>query len=168
VLENDGESYREMLTRRAADLGVDDWVEFDPSYRPLGSLLDLISQATCVVLPYDSDDQITSGVLVDAVAAGRPVIATQFPHAQEILAGGAGLLVPHASPQHLADAMEKVISDRALVANMSMVAASMAPSYRWTSVAADYADLAARVANPSPVTTPAPAFSRVAAFGVGQ
>jgi hypothetical protein len=64
--------------------------------------------------------------------------------------------------------MEQVISDRALVANMSMVAASMAPSYRWTSVAADYADLAARVANPSPVATPPPAFSRVAAFGVGQ
>ena len=168
VLENDGESYRDMLMRRAADLGVDDCVEFDPSYRPLGSLLDLIAQATCVILPYDSDDQITSGVLVDAVAAGRPVIATRFPHAEEILAGGAGLLVPHASPQRLADAMEQVISDRALVANMSMVAASMAPSYRWTSVAADYADLAARVANPSPVATPAPAFSRVAAFGVAQ
>lgn len=168
VLENDGESYREMLIQRAANLGVDDRVEFDPSYRPLGSLLDLIAHATCVVLPYDSDDQITSGVLVDAVAAGRPVIATRFPHADEILAGGAGLLVPHASPRQLADAMEKVITDRAMVANMSMVAASMAPSYRWTSVAADYADLAARVANPSPVSAVAPGLSRVAAFGVGQ
>ena len=168
VLENDGEAYREMLMQRAADLGVDDRVEFDPSYRPLGSLLDLISGATCVVLPYDSDDQITSGVLVDAVAAGRPVIATRFPHATELLTDGPGLLVPHASPYQLADAMEKVITDRAMVANMSMVAATMAPSYRWTSVAADYADLAARVANPSPVATPAPVLSRVAAFGVGQ
>jgi polysaccharide biosynthesis protein PslF len=168
VLENEGESYREMLMQRAADLGVEDWVEFDPSYRPLGSLLDLIAGATCVVLPYDSDDQITSGVLVDAVSAGRPVIATRFPHAEEILAGGAGLLVPHASPEHLADAMEKVVTDRAMVANMSMAAASMAPSYRWTSVAADYADLAARVANPSPAATPAPVFSQAAAFGVGQ
>lgn len=168
VLENDGESYRDMLMQRAVDLGIDDQVEFDPSYRPLGSLLDLISEATCVVLPYDSDDQITSGVLVDAIAAGRPVIATRFPHATEILTDGPGLLVPHASPRHMADAMQKVITDRAMVANMSMVAAAMAPSYRWTSVAADYADLAARVANPSPVSTPVPALSRVAAFGVGQ
>lgn len=168
VLENDGESYRDMLVQRAVNLGIDDQVEFDPSYRPLGSLLDLISEATCVVLPYDSDDQITSGVLVDAIAAGRPVIATRFPHATEILTDGPGLLVPHASPQQLADAMEKVITDGAMVANMSMVAAAMAPAYRWTSVAADYADLAARVANPSPVSAPIPALSRVAAFGVGQ
>jgi len=168
ALENDGESYHDMLMQRAVDLRVHDQVEFDPSYRPLGSLLDLISEATCVVLPYDSDDQITSGVLVDAIAAGRPVIATRFPHATEVLTDGPGLLVSHSSPQKLADAMEKVITDHAMVANMSMVAAAMAPSYRWTSVAADYADLAARVANPSPVSTPVPALSRVAAFGVGQ
>lgn len=167
VLEHSGEAYREMLIRRATALGIEGRVDFDPSYRPLGSLLDLISASTCVVLPYDSDDQITSGVLVDAVAAGRPVIATRFPHAEEILSGGAGLLVPHASPTALADAMEKVATDRGLVANMAMVAATMAPAYRWTSVAADYADLAAQVTNPSPATLRTPAFSRVAAFGVG-
>jgi glycosyltransferase involved in cell wall biosynthesis len=174
VLENDGEAYREMLMARAERLGVADAVEFDPSYRPLGSLLDLIERSTCVVLPYDSDDQITSGVLVDAIAAGRPVIATRFPHAEEILADGAGLLVGHAAPQHLAEAMERVITDRRLVANMSLVAASMAPSYRWTAVAADYADLAARVANPayasqrvSPLASTA-AFGGAASFGGGQ
>lgn len=158
VLENDGEAYRDMLLARAEILGIADSVIFDPSYRPLGSLLELITESTCVILPYDSDDQITSGVLVDAIAAGRPVIATRFPHATEILADGAGLLVSHGSANELADAMERVITDRGLVANMGMLAASMAPSYRWSAVAADYADLAARVANP------------VAAFefGVGQ
>jgi glycosyltransferase involved in cell wall biosynthesis len=150
VLENEGEAYREMLMDRAAQLGIADSVDFDPSYRPLGSLLELISRSTCVVLPYDSDDQITSGVLVDAIAAGRPVIATRFPHAEEVLADGAGLLVSHGSAHELASAMEQVIRDRSLVANMSMLAAAMAPSYRWTSVAADYADLAARVSNPVP------------------
>lgn len=168
VLETDGEAYREMLMDRAASLGIEDYVEFDPSYRPLGSLLELISGSTCVVLPYDSDDQITSGVLVDAVAAGRPVIATTFPHATEILSGGAGLLVPHASPKELAAAMQQVATDRGLVANMAMVAATMAPSYRWTSVAADYADLAARVANPVYATTRAPSLSSFAALGVGK
>lgn len=158
VLENDGEAYRDMLLARAESLGIADSVIFDPSYRPLGSLVELITESTCVILPYDSDDQITSGVLVDAIAAGRPVIATRFPHATEILADGAGLLVSHGSAHELANAMERVITDPGLVANMGMLAASMAPSYRWSAVAADYADLAARVANP------------VAAleFGVGQ
>ena len=37
-------------------------------------------------------------MLVDAVAAGRPVVATAFPHAVELLASGAGLVVPRRDP----------------------------------------------------------------------
>ena len=62
-----------------------DVVSFDDTYRDLASLTELIRSADLVVLPYDSDDQVTSGVLVDAVAAGRPVVATAFPHAVELL-----------------------------------------------------------------------------------
>ena len=136
-----------MLIARAERLGISDMIEFDSSYRPLSSLVDLIGKSTCVVLPYDSDDQITSGVLVDAIAAGRPVIATRFPHAAEVLESGAGLVVNHADPLALAEAMERVVTDRTLVANMAMVAATMAPNYRWPVIAAEYADLAADVAN---------------------
>ena len=32
----------------------------------------LIQSSSVVVLPYDSTDQVTSGVLVDAIACGRP------------------------------------------------------------------------------------------------
>ena len=67
-----GESYRQMLMERAADTSVGDSVSFDDAYRDLPSLTDLIRSADLVVLPYDSTDQVTSGVLVDAVAAGRP------------------------------------------------------------------------------------------------
>ena len=147
VLENEGEAYRNMLIARAEHLGVSDMIEFDSSYRPLSSLVELIGKSTCVVLPYDSDDQITSGVLVDAIAAGRPVIATRFPHAAEVLESGAGLVVNHADSRALAEAMERVVTDRSLVANMAMVAATMAPNYRWSVIAAEYADLAADVAN---------------------
>ena len=38
------------------------------------------------------------GVLVDAVAAGRPVVSTAFPHAVELLASGAGIVVPQRDP----------------------------------------------------------------------
>jgi len=36
-----------------------------------------------VVLPYDSVDQVTSGVLVEAAASSKAVISSSFPHAVE-------------------------------------------------------------------------------------
>src|SRR4029078_2428397 len=72
----EGDRYRDMLIRRSWEKGVAASVTFDDSYRDVTSLTRLIQEATVVVLPYDSRDQVTSGVLVDAIAAGRPVIAT--------------------------------------------------------------------------------------------
>ena len=59
----------------------------------MSSLTALVQSSAVVVLPYDSTDQVTSGVLVDAIAAGRPVVATAFPHAVELLGSGAGIVV---------------------------------------------------------------------------
>ena len=49
------------------------------------SLRSLIRSADVVLLPYESREQICSGVLVEAVSAGKPVVATAFPHAVEQL-----------------------------------------------------------------------------------
>ena len=88
VKARDGERYRRSLEQLAVDLGVDDRVMFDDTYRTVAELGDMIAGADLIVLPYDSPDQVTSGVLVDAVAAGRPVLSTAFPHAVELLHGG--------------------------------------------------------------------------------
>lgn len=145
VKANDGEQYREMLKRRAELLGVSHLVTFDDSYRSLPSLLNLINESTCVVLPYDSDDQITSGVLVDAVSAGRPVIATQFPHAVELLNKGAGLVVPHRDSVSIAHAIRQVASDEQLLKEMAAATWPLADEHRWVSVAARYVDVAVQV-----------------------
>ena len=54
-----------------------------------------------MLLPYDSREQVTSGVLIEAVAAGRPVVSTAFPHAIELLGDGTGLVVPQRDPSAL-------------------------------------------------------------------
>jgi glycosyltransferase involved in cell wall biosynthesis len=66
VKEEFGEAYREMLVARVAASGLGEQVVFDDEYRDLASLMTLIRTADLVVLPYDSVDQVTSGVLVDA------------------------------------------------------------------------------------------------------
>lgn len=144
----DGESYRHMLQKRARARGVEDLVVFDSEYRSLDALLELVSRATCVVLPYESIDQITSGVLVDAVTAGRPVIATAFPHAVELLSGGAGMLVPPRNADALYRALHRVATDRAAVKAMEARASALAPVHNWVSVADSYRRLGESLMHP--------------------
>lgn len=144
-----GESYREMLKMRAERLGVGEIVTFDDQYRALNSLMGLIQESACVVLPYDSDDQITSGVLVDAVAAGRPVIATAFPHATELLSDGAGIVVPHRDSVSLAHAIRSVVSSQDLLHRMAEATHPLAREHRWSNVAARYVDVAQEISQNS-------------------
>jgi polysaccharide biosynthesis protein PslF len=145
VLALDGDAYRHSLMRRVADRGVGSMVRFDDSYRDLASLSALIAGADVVILPYDSKDQATSGVLVDAVAAGRPVIATAFPHAVELLGTGAGVVVGHGDVDALREAIRRVITDRPLAAAIAAAASRVAPSLSWDAVARQYSSLARRV-----------------------
>ncbi len=145
VLEHSGESYRNMLIERAASSGMGACISFDDTYRDLASLTDLIGSADLVVLPYDSTDQVTSGVLVDAVAAGRPVISTAFPHAVELLSGGAGIVVPQRDPVALANAIRSVLTDPDRAASMAAEARRLAPELSWNAVAARYAQIAAQL-----------------------
>lgn len=141
VKERSGEEYRDMLIQRAWAAGVSPHVSFDDTYRDLPALTDLITSADLVVLPYDSEEQVTSGVLVDAVAAGRPVVSTAFPHATELLASGAGIVVPQRDPVALASAVRSVLTDRDLAADMAAEARRLAPGLSWGAVASQYAAL---------------------------
>ncbi len=143
VREQMGEVYREMLVERAARLRGGSQIVFDDSYRDLETLTELIRSADLVVLPYDSDDQVTSGVLVDAVAAGRPVVSTAFPHAVELLASGAGIIVAQRDPAALAVAIRDVLTDAGCAAAMAAEARRLAPELAWTAVAARYDAIAA-------------------------
>lgn len=142
VKERSGEQYRNMLIRRAWAAGVAPHVAFDDAYRDLPALTALITSADLVVLPYDSDEQVTSGVLVDAVAAGRPVVSTAFPHATELLSSGAGIVVPQRDPVALASAIRSVLTDPGLASDMATEARRLAPGLSWSAVASEYAALA--------------------------
>ncbi len=142
VRERAGESYREMLVGRAATSTSSAAISFDDTYRDLPSLMGLIRSADLVVLPYDSKDQVTSGVLVDAVAAGRPVVATAFPHAVELLASGAGIVVPQGDPAALGEAIRSVLTNPTLAASMAAEARRLAPDLAWGAVALRYIGLA--------------------------
>ncbi len=145
VLATQGESYRRARIEQAERHGISSSVEFDADYRDVASLTALIQASKVVVLPYDSKDQVTSGVLVDAIAAGRPVVATAFPHAVELLSSGAGLVVDHDDPDAMALALRRILTRPELAANMAAEASRIAPGLGWSVVAEQYLRLADRL-----------------------
>lgn len=145
VLAAEGERYRNDRIEQAWRLGVAGSVAFDDEYRDVASLTSLLQTSTAVVLPYDSRDQATSGVLVDAIAAGRPVIATAFPHAVELLGSGAGIVVDHDDPDAMVRALRRVVEDPELLEDMTTEARRLAPRLGWPTVAASYLDLTAEL-----------------------
>jgi polysaccharide biosynthesis protein PslF len=149
VLAQHGDAYRDSLKALAGELGVAGAVRWEDVYLDQPALSRLIRSADVVVLPYDSTEQVTSGVLIEAVGAGVPVVATEFPHAVELLADGPGLLVPHQDPEAMAVAIRRLIAQPGLAAAGVLAGA---PTLRWPAVAARYEALASRlVADRAPV-----------------
>jgi polysaccharide biosynthesis protein PslF len=148
-----GEAYRLSLERRAGALGVGDSVYFDDRYLPASTLIDLVGTADVVLLPYDSLEQVTSGVLIEAITAGKPVISTRFPHAVELLGDGAGLLVERKDPAGIAHALRRAFTEPGLSEQMSRHAAEIAPRLVWPAVAASYRELASVLTRTPAVVT---------------
>ena len=125
---------------------MQDLVELDDRYLGVGELAQLVQRADVVLLPYDSREQVTSGVLIEAVAAGRPVVSTAFPHAIELLADETGIVVPQRDPAALAAALRRVLSEPGLADGLAGQAARKAPELLWAAVAGRYRTIAAALA----------------------
>ncbi|MGY4712848.1 glycosyltransferase [Mycolicibacterium sp. CBM1] len=145
VLAAEGEAYRESLQALVRRHRLVDSVSFAPGYLDGVSLRAAVQSAAVIVLPYDSTDQVTSGVLVEAVANGRPVVATAFPHAVEMLGGGVGIVVDHDDPDAMTAALRQVLTQPRLAGAMAAEARASAPQLAWPLVARTYLALARRL-----------------------
>ncbi len=141
VVEREGESYRDRLVAMTRWLDVGSMVEFDGRYLAGPDLRAVVRRADIVLLPYDSRDQVTSGVLTEAVAAGKPVVSTTFPHAVELLSDGAGLLVPQRDSGAIEAALRRVLTEPDLAASMGSRARELSAGLLWPAVADRYVAL---------------------------
>jgi polysaccharide biosynthesis protein PslF len=70
------------------------------------------------------------------------VVATAFPHAVELLASGAGVVVDHGDADALAAALHRILTRPDVAAAMAAQAARLAPEMAWPVVANAYLGLA--------------------------
>ena len=137
-LASDGERYRLSLERLARDRGVKDHVIFYNRFVSLDDLKEFIGATDIYVTPYLNQAQVTSGTLAYVFGAGKAVVSTPYWHAQELLAGGRGVLVPLRTPEGIArgvcgllddpDRMAKICRD-AHVAGREMIWPAVAERY---------------------------------------
>ena len=149
VAARDGHRYRHELGELARKFGVADRVHFVDGYLDNNGLTRLITSADMYLLPYDTREQVTSGVLAEALVAGGPVIATKFPHAAEMLGDGTGILVKHQSPNSIAEAIRMVIRDPQERRRMREKSAAKASSLLWPTVGASMTSLTHAISGPA-------------------
>lgn len=144
-VRSNGNGYRTELSRLVFDLGLEDRVEFIDRYVDDAELLSLVRQADLVLVPYGNSDQVSSGVITEAIGAGRPVVSTRFPYADEMLATGAGVVVDH-DPSSLATGMHQLLDDAVAYRRAARAASELSADLSWRNVGRRYARLFHQIA----------------------
>ena len=127
---------RASLTESASDLGLDDVVSFEGRVTE-DALVHYYAISNVVVLPSYTRRDAFGLVLLEAMAAGKPIVASDIPGIREVI-GGAGVLVPPRDPQRLAKAILEILSGNESVEKMIGNAHKNIQQYSWEHIVECY------------------------------
>lgn len=125
------------LEKLSDDLGIRDVVRFY-GWASREELPALYQQANIFVLP--SFDEGMPNVILEAIASGLPVIATDIKGNEELVEGGKNGFL-YREQEDLARLLVQMISDPARAATMGECSREKSKEYSWSSVARSYVNL---------------------------
>jgi glycosyltransferase involved in cell wall biosynthesis len=149
------EAYRSGLAGLARRLGVHDHVHFIDNFLTEPELAALLARTDLYLTPYRSPEQICSGALTFAIAAGCPVVSTAYHYAVDTVTAPdrppCGVLVPFDDPAAFAEAISSLLDDPVALAAARQSARDLGGRLLWPAVAARFA---VEVADAVPRGTP--------------
>ncbi|HEY8347664.1 MAG TPA: glycosyltransferase family 4 protein [Symbiobacteriaceae bacterium] len=145
VLRKEGERYRRSLEQLVAELGMEQHVRFVNRYLSDDELLGYLMAADLYISPYPGAQQITSGTLTYALAMGKAIVSTPYTYAQELLADGAGVLVPFNDWEAMGQVIGELARDQKMREALSAKARERGEGFAWPSVGGRYLQLAERL-----------------------
>jgi len=130
-----GEKDMQRVQRRVQEQGLAQRVELRGSV-PQVQVARELEQAAVVAVPFLKSamtERHTSPIkLFEALAAARPVVASDLPSSREVLRHeDNALLVPPGDPVALAAALQRLLDDAALAERLARAAAADARHYSW-------------------------------------
>ena len=163
LLCREGEAYRLSLQATAVRLGVTEHVQFIDRFVDRVELGTWLEAADIFVTPYPNLDQIVSGTLSYAMAAGKAIVSTPYAYARELLAHGRGRLVQPGSRRDLVDSLMELLEDAQQRTSMGRRAYDYSRAMVWPRVGGEYRRILERVSlGPIPYVAAVP---KLAAIG---
>jgi glycosyltransferase involved in cell wall biosynthesis len=150
------DDYRVALTRMIDELKLADSVRFVNHYLTKDEIISYLAASDIYITPYLNPQQICSGTLAYAVAAGRAIISTPYLHARFLLGGGRGLLAAFANPHSIAQAALQVLNAPDLQLQLESRTRAYGRRLLWTDVGTRFRSLLNKVCKRPPKPRPGP------------
>jgi len=151
VVLQEGEVYREFLTQKINDLGLQNNVQFINKYVALDELLEYLQLTDIYVFSSKDPNQAVSGTFSYALACGCPIISTPIPHAVEVLAGDTGFTFDFGNSEQLAERINTLLSDPALMEKMILNGLHKIVHTAWENSAVSHAKVLQKTAGPGAI-----------------
>lgn len=141
VLEHEGEAYRHSLLRLVEQLHLEKNVVFIDRFVSNEELFEFLHACDMYVIPYLGRKQISSGTLIYAMGAGKPVISTPFWYAEEMLADGRGILFDFNDSRQLSEKINYLFDNETERETMGRKAFELAQQCYWPAIGKQYIEL---------------------------
>jgi hypothetical protein len=141
ILKAHGDEYRIRLQQLVHKFNLGNHVHFQNRFVGLKELCEFLGTADIYITPYLEEAQITSGTLIYAMGAGKPIVSTPYWYAAEMLADGRGVIVPFKDSEAIAEQITNLLDNDVDRHQIRKKAYSFTREALWSEVSKRYLDV---------------------------